>query len=107
MIPSFNGKPVNEYGIDNNIWKIKNGMNKSTKDKIAFNHPAIFPEELADKHIKTWSNENDVIYDPFMGSGTTAKLSMLNSRYYIGSELVKEYYDISIERLKHQNLKLF
>jgi DNA modification methylase len=107
MIPSFNGKPVNEYGIDNNIWKIKNGMNKSTKDKVAFNHPAIFPEELVDRHIKTWSNKNDIIYDPFMGSGTTAKLAILNNRKYIGSELVRDYYDISIERLKNQNLKLF
>ena len=46
MISSFNGKSVNEFGIENNIWKIKNGMNKSTKDKIAFEHPAVFPEKL-------------------------------------------------------------
>ena len=99
MIPSFNGKPVNEYGIDNNIWKIKNGMNKSTKDKIAFNHPAIFPEELCEKHIKTWSNKNDLVYDCFMGSGTTAKMAILNNRNYIGSEISAEYCMIIKQRL--------
>tara|TARA_R110002167_G_scaffold292656_1_gene497317 strand:- start:14 stop:796 length:783 start_codon:yes stop_codon:yes gene_type:complete len=99
MIPSFNGKAVNEYGIDNNIWKIKNGMNKSTKDKIAFKHPAIFPEELCEKHIKTWSNENDLVYDCFMGSGTTAKMSIVNKRNYIGSEMSAEYCKIIKQRL--------
>lgn len=99
MIPSFNGKPVNEYGIENNIWKIKNGMNKSTKDKIAFNHPAIFPEKLARNHIISWSNKNDLIYDPFMGSGTTAKMSILNNRNYIGSEMSAAYCEIIKERL--------
>jgi DNA modification methylase len=106
MLPSFNGRPVNEYGIENNIWKIKNGMNKSTKDKIAFEHPAIFPEELVDKHIKSWSNENDIVYDPFMGSGTTAKMCKLNKRIYIGSELDKSYYEISLKRLSEMNPQL-
>ena len=47
-------------------------MYKSTKD-LAFEHPAIFPEELAEKHIISWTNKGDLVYDPFMGSGTTAK----------------------------------
>jgi DNA modification methylase len=99
MIPSFNGKPVNEYGIDNNIWKIKNGMNKSTKDKVAFNHPAIFPEQLAAKHIISWSNKNDLVYDCFMGSGTTAKIAHLQNRNWIGSEISKEYINVANKRL--------
>jgi len=100
MIPGFNGKPVNEYGIENNIWLIKNGMNKSTKDLVAFEHPAIFPEELAAKHIITWTKKNDLVYDPFMGSGTTAKMSILLDRNWIGSELDSTYSDICNRRLE-------
>lgn len=54
-----------------NIWKYKTGKNNSSKDEIAFQHPAIFPEDLAKDHILTWSNQNDLILDPFVGSGTT------------------------------------
>jgi DNA modification methylase len=101
LVPGMQGnKPIAEMGIDNNIWVIKNGMYKSTKDLVAFNHPAIFPEELVEKHIKSWTSEGDVVYDPFMGSGTTAKMAMELNRNYIGSEISKEYWDISQERLK-------
>ena len=99
MKPGFNGKPINEYGIENNIWLIKNGMNKSTKDLVAFEHPAIFPEELALKHIISWSNKGDLIYDPFMGSGTTAKASIQLDRNWIGSELDNDYCTICEKRL--------
>ena len=100
MVPGFNGKPVNEYGIENNIWLIKNGMNKSTKDLVAFEHPAIFPEELAVKHIISWTKKDDLVYDPFMGSGTTAKMSILLDRNWIGSELDSTYSDICNRRLQ-------
>ena len=99
MKPGFNGKPINEYGIENNIWLIKNGMNKSTKDLVAFEHPAIFPEELALKHVITWTKKGDLVYDPFMGSGTTAKASIQLERNWIGSELDEEYCDICNRRL--------
>lgn len=36
-------------------------------------HPAVFPEQLANDHIISWSNEGDIVFDPFMGSGTTGK----------------------------------
>tara|TARA_R100001510_G_C7656230_1_gene216046 strand:+ start:4091 stop:4846 length:756 start_codon:yes stop_codon:yes gene_type:complete len=100
MIPSFNGKPVNEYGVEDNVWLIKNGSYKSSKDKVAFNHPAIFPEELVAKHIKSWSNKGELIYDCFMGSGTTAKMAHLLNRNWVGSEISKKYYDIANKRLK-------
>ena len=83
-----------------NVWDVKVGSNQSTKDKIAFNHPAIFPEQLAQDHILSWSNEKDLIYDPFMGSGTTAKMSILNNRNWIGSEISSEYCNIIEERIK-------
>jgi site-specific DNA-methyltransferase (adenine-specific) len=99
MVEGFNGKPINEYGIENNIWLIKNGMNKSTKDMVAFEHPAIFPEELALKHIITWTKKGDLIYDPFMGSCTTAKASIQLERNWLGSEIDSEYCDICNKRL--------
>ena len=84
----------------NNVWSISTGGGKSTLDKIAYKHPAIFPEELAERHILSWSNPCDLVYDPFMGSGTTAKMAMLNGRFWIGSEISKEYCDIANERLQ-------
>ena len=63
-------------------------------------HPAIFPEQLANDHIISWSKENDLIYDPFMGSGTTAKMAIFNNRKYIGSEISEEYCKIIETRIK-------
>ncbi|RUS01098.1 hypothetical protein EFW58_01129 [Bacillus velezensis] len=91
---------LKEFGVRFNIWRIPNGYQKSTLDKIAFQHPAIFPEKLAEDHILSWSNEGDIVFDPFMGSGTTAKMAALNNRKYIGTEISKEYCDIANERLK-------
>ena len=62
-------------------------------------HPAIFPEQLANDHIISWSNENDVVFDPFMGSGTTGKTAKLNNRRFIGIEKVPEYFEIAQERI--------
>jgi DNA modification methylase len=77
-----------------NVWAYIIG---SVKDETG-NHPAPFPEQLATDHILSWSNEGDIVYDPFMGSGTTAKMSMINNRRYIGSEISKEYCDIIQQR---------
>lgn len=82
-----------------NIWTYKIGTGCSTKDRIAFKHPAIFPEQLAHDHIISWSNEGDVVMDIFMGSGTTAKMCKLTNRNYIGFEISEEYCQIAEERL--------
>jgi site-specific DNA-methyltransferase (adenine-specific) len=86
--------------LDYNIWKIDVGGGIVTKDKIAHKHPAIFPDKLAKRHIYSWSNENDVIYDPFCGSGTTMKMAHLQKRKWIGSEISKEYTELANKRLK-------
>ena len=91
---------VNKEKIKGNVWYFSTGYNKSTKDIIAFKHPAIFPEQLANDHIISWSNEGDTVLDIFSGSGTTAKMAKLNNRNYIGFEISKEYCDIAEERLK-------
>jgi site-specific DNA-methyltransferase (adenine-specific) len=85
-------KPVADFAPRTNIWRFVTSFN-------GVKHPAPFPEALANDHILSWSDENDVVYDPFMGSGTTAKMAKLNKRYYIGSEISKEYCDITEERL--------
>ena len=83
--------------LKRNVWKYFAGG--GANDKIASKHPAIFPEQLAQDHILSWSNENDLVYDCFMGSGTTAKMAKLNNRNYIGSEISEEYCNIAEERL--------
>jgi DNA modification methylase len=97
---------IKEFSVRENVWEISNGYGFSTKDDVAFEHPAIFPEKLAKDHILSWSNEDDLIYDPFMGSGTTAKIASLNNRNWIGSEISKEYCDI-IEKRIYNALGMF
>lgn len=98
---------VNSEKIKGNVWEYATGMNGSTKDIIAFEHPAIFPEKLAYDHIKTWTDENDLVYDCFMGSGTTAKACISANRNWIGSEISKEYCEIIEKRLQPLRHNLF
>lgn len=82
-----------------NIWEYAVGLGGSTNDRIAFKHPAIFPEKLVKDHILSWSNEGDVVLDPFAGSGTTCKMAKLLNRRFIGFEISEEYTEIAKERL--------
>jgi len=91
---------VAEYGIRQNIWEYPTGFGYSTKDNIAFQHPAIFPEALARDHILSWSNPHDVVMDPFLGSGTTGKMAVLYDRNFIGIEISAEYITIAQERIR-------
>lgn len=88
------GKVTANFGQRFNVWENapKQGKNE---------HPAPFPEQLASDHIISWSNEGDIVYDPFMGSGTTAKMAILNNRRWIGSEISKEYCDIIEDRISN------
>lgn len=88
-------KPIQKLGQRHNVWLQFPEM--SNNNRL---HPAPFPEQLVNDHIISWSNENDLVYDPFMGSGTTAKMAILNNRNWIGSEMSKEYCEIIKERLK-------
>ena len=90
---------ISEYGKRKNIWQYSTGYGKGTTDKFAYMHPAMFPEKLSEDHIISWSNPNDLIYDPFMGSGTTAKMALINGRSFIGSEISAEYCDIANKRI--------
>ena len=89
----------NEKMIDN-VWCIANVKNKTK-------HKAVFPEQLSNDHILSWSNEGDIVYDCFGGSGTTAKMSIINKRKWIVSETSEEYCDIIKQRLEGINEQLF
>lgn len=90
-----------ETRLRRNVWKIFAGGGSS--DSIASNHPAIFPEKLANDHIISWSNEGDLVFDPFMGSGTTGKMAKLNNRKFIGIEKVQDYFEIAQSRILQLN----
>jgi len=98
---------VKEKVPDFNVWDFYVGGGNTTNDKVAFEHPAIFPEELVKRHLDSWSNEGDLVYDPFMGSGTTSKMCILNNRNYIGSELSLTYCEIEKKRISILSPKLF
>ena len=68
-------------------------------DKCFFKHPTIKPLQLVEKHILHATKENDIILDPFLGSGTTAVAAFNEKRHYIGIEKEKEWYDIAQKRL--------
>ena len=96
-----NGRTKKKFILNNerykdNIWEIAIAQNKTS-------HPAIFPEKLAQDHIISWSNEGDIVFDPFMGSGTTAKMAQTNNRKWIGFEISEEYCEIIKERLEELN----
>ena len=99
------------FRYPNGELKLANTMSETT-DKLADNvwdlscnsprreHPATFPEKLAEDHILSWSNEGDTVLDPMAGSGTTLKMAKKNNRNYIGIEISPEYIEIINKRLK-------
>lgn len=88
-----------ELVTEGNIWYYPVSGGLASTDPIASEHPAIFPEQLAADHIFTWSNEGDLIYDPFTGSGTTLKMAHLQKRNWIGSEISQQYVDLANKRI--------
>jgi site-specific DNA-methyltransferase (adenine-specific) len=93
-------KVIKETGVRFNIWRVTSSRNVNSG---AGNHPAIFPEKLAEDHILSWSNKGDTILDPMAGSGTTLKMAKKNNRNYIGIEISSEYIDIINKRIAEHN----
>lgn len=90
-----------EFGLRTNVWEYAVG---SCSGSDSTDHPAVFPEALARDHILSWSNEGDIVLDPFSGSGTTAKMAKHNGRRYIGIEVNPEYVEIAEKRMMQQVL---
>ncbi len=97
---SFDGTKAKRIKIETkkkgkrkNIWEYGVGGGET-------GHPAIFPEKLARDHIISWSNENDVVLDPFMGSGTTGVACKNLNRNFVGIELDEDYFNIAKKRIE-------
>jgi site-specific DNA-methyltransferase (adenine-specific) len=86
---------INSEKVHGNIFEIAIAQNRTA-------HPAVYPEELARIHIQSWSNEGDLVIDPFIGSGTTAKVARDMNRHYIGFDVSEEYCKIAEGRLANQ-----
>lgn len=98
-------KELKKEKTQTNIWSYAVGLHGTTSDRIAFKHPAVFPEALAADHIESWSNEGDLVFDPMCGSGTTCKMALLKKRQYIGVDISEEYIKIAKERIRqHTNV---
>lgn len=92
-------KTLGTWGSRYNVWSIP-----VICTEVDGKHPAVFPEQLASDHIRTWANAGDLVYDPFLGSGTTAKMARLNGCRCIGSEISEEYCKIIVNRLGQEVL---
>jgi len=85
-------KETPEHSPRTNIWEFTTSANST-------GHPAQFPEKLVNDHLLTWTNEKDIILDPFMGSGTVAYVSSLLNRNYIGFEISESYCNLANKRI--------
>ena len=92
---------VKDFGLRDNVWEYSTGGGNGT------DHPAVFPNDLARDHILSWSNVGDVVFDPFLGSGTTGISAVQNSRNFIGIEISPEYFSIAKRRIETAQLPLF
>lgn len=86
-----------EYGMRHNVWIVNTAGQERTAKR--WGHPAMFSLEFAEDQMRSWSNEGDLVYDPFGGSGTTAAAAIRLDRNYIISEIDESYCDIIKERI--------
>ena len=84
------------------IAKVTSGSKRSSKERTK--HPAQFPNELIDKFVQGFSNPNDIILDPFIGSGTTAEMSLKYGRKCIGFEIREDYCEITVDRIQNSDI---
>lgn len=103
FVKGFNDVPIKDMRPDDNVWYIANGANKSYKGDLDItDHPAIMTDEIVRRSIQTWSNEGDLVYDPFLGSGTTTRVSKEMNRKWIGSEIYNKYYKIALKIMNNE-----
>ena len=94
-----NGATYNEMKVLQNVWEFPVGTGNGE-------HPAVFPDDLAKRHVATWSNPGDLVLDPFCGSGTTAKAAKELGRRFLGLEINPEYCAIAERRIAQETLEL-
>ena len=104
---TFNGLSAKEWAsLSRSVW---NDVS-SSRGKSHLIHGATYPEKLCTRLIKMYSKENDIVLDPFLGTGTTAKAALKGKRDAIGIELTEKYYKIAqneINSIVNDNVSLF
>jgi len=85
-----------DFGMRFNIWDIP-----TEKKSGGVGHPAMMPERLAHDMIVSWSNEGDIVLDPFMGSGTTGRMCVKTKRDFIGIDISENYVELARRRIEH------
>ena len=91
---------LNEVKTRTNVWEYSVGLGGTTSDRYAFEHPAVFPEKMAEDHIRSWSNPGDLVFDPMCGSGTTCKMAAASGRSFVGCDVSARYAAIARRRVK-------
>jgi len=97
-----NGKPrVNSLGKNpSDVWeiaKVTTGQNRSSEERTP--HPAQFPTDLINRLVLGFTNEGNIVLDPFAGSGTTFESCLRNRRFCVGFEIMPEYCEIAKQRI--------
>tara|TARA_Y100000114_G_C11753680_1_gene325752 strand:+ start:326 stop:1201 length:876 start_codon:yes stop_codon:yes gene_type:complete len=100
LVKAKNRKPTPNFSPRHNVWKFNTGKKYTTNDDFAFDHPAMFPESLAEDHVMTWTQEGDLVVDPFVGAGTTTKMAAINNRRWLGIDISEEYVEIANKRME-------
>ena len=93
-------RQIKDFGVRFNLWE------QSPERKNKTSHPAPFPVKLVQDHIVSWSNEDDTVLDPFMGSGSTGVACVNTNRNFIGMELEEKYFKIAKERIEQARKSL-
>lgn len=99
-LPTVKGRPISAFGVRSAVWTYSTGGQTTTRDRYAYDHPALMPERMAEDHILSWSRLGDVVFDPMAGAGTTCKMALLNHRRFLGFEINPHYHDIAVRRLR-------
>ena len=93
---------VNTLGKNpSDVWeiaKVTTGTDRSSAERTA--HPCQFPTDLIDRLVLGFSHEGAIVFDPFVGSGTTIESCIKHNRYCIGFEIREDYCDIATKRIK-------
>ena len=90
---------VNDKKVKGNVWECAIARNRT-------GHPAVYPYDIVLDHIRTWTNEGDIVLDPFIGSGTTALVCMDEKRHYIGIDINEEYCKMTKDRILENSYTL-
>ena len=97
-------RKTKEIGVRMNIWRMPTSASEGNHLKTQ--HPATFPDRLSKDHIISWSNERDIILDPFLGSGTTLVACKELKRNGIGIEINEKYCEIAKKRLQNTQVPM-